>query len=148
MTRALSNLVPFAVSPSHRIGAHVHSWQVVGVNGSGNVSYRTALTAVFFEGIIFIVLALTGLRQWLVRLIPATIKTATGVGIGLFLTEIGLSYSVGIGAITGGGSSTPLALGGCPQDLMDKRTGMCTSGQMTSPKVMHSKDPVAMLADG
>lgn len=109
--------------------------QVVGINGSGNVSYRTALTAVFFEGTIFIVLALTGLRQWLVRLIPATIKTATGVGIGLFLTEIGLSYSVGISAITGGGSSTPLALGGCPRALIDERTGMCASGQMTSPKV-------------
>ncbi|KAF4512695.1 hypothetical protein G6O67_000044 [Ophiocordyceps sinensis] len=129
---ALTNL-PVALAPGMGLNAYF-AFQVVGVNGSGNVSYRTALTAVFFEGIIFIVLALTGLRQWLVRLIPATIKTATGVGIGLFLTEIGLSYSVGIGAITGGGSSTPLALGGCPQDLMDKRTGMCTSGQMTSPK--------------
>lgn len=124
--------------PSLEPVANLDSWQVVGVNGSGNVSYRTALTAVFFEGLIFIVLALTGLRQWLVRLIPSTIKTATGVGIGLFLTEIGLSYSVGIGAITGGGSSTPLALGGCPHEMMDERTGMCTSGQMTSPKVCYT----------
>ncbi|KAF4582970.1 Xanthine/uracil/vitamin C permease [Ophiocordyceps camponoti-floridani] len=111
------------------------AFQVVGVNGSGNISYRTALTAVFFEGLIFVVLALTGLRQWLVRLIPATIKTATGVGIGLFLTEIGLSYSVGIGAITGGGRATPLALGGCPLELIDQQSGMCQSGQMTSPKM-------------
>ncbi|PHH61229.1 hypothetical protein CDD81_663 [Ophiocordyceps australis] len=111
------------------------AFQVVGINGSGKIPYRTALTAVFFEGLIFVVLALTGMRQWLVRLVPTTIKTATGVGIGLFLTEIGLSYSAGIGAITGGGTSTPLALGGCPYELLDAQTGMCKSGQMTSPKL-------------
>lgn len=94
-----------------------------------------ALTAVFVEGLIFIFLALTGMRQWLVKLIPATLKTATGVGIGFFLTEIGLSYSAGIGAITGGWTATPLALGGCPQELIDPTTGMCSSGQMSSAKV-------------
>ncbi|PHH87276.1 hypothetical protein CDD83_9076 [Cordyceps sp. RAO-2017] len=130
---ALTNL-PVALAPGMGLNAYF-AFQVVGVNGSGNISYRTALTAVFFEGIIFIVLALTGLRQWLVRLIPATIKTATGVGIGFFLTEIGLSYSVGIGAITGGGRSTPLALGGCPLELVDKQSGVCSAGQMTNPKM-------------
>lgn len=109
--------------------------QVVGPNGSGAISYETALTAVFIEGLIFIVLALTGMRQWLVKLIPATIKTATGVGIGFFLTEIGLSYSAGIGAITGGGFSTPLALGGCPQDMINEGTGACEGGEMSNPKV-------------
>lgn len=75
------------------------------------------------------------MRQWLVKLIPATIKTATGVGIGFYLTEIGLSYSTGIGAITGGGGSTPLALGGCSMENLNAQTGMCDSGQMTNPKV-------------
>lgn len=89
----------------------------------------------FVEGLVFIVLALTGMRQWLVKLIPATIKTATGVGIGFFLTEIGLSYSAGIGAITGGGSSTPLALGGCPPELVDRQSGLCNGAQMSSLKV-------------
>ncbi|RCI13897.1 hypothetical protein L249_8200 [Ophiocordyceps polyrhachis-furcata BCC 54312] len=130
---ALTNL-PVALAPGMGLNAYF-AFQVVGVNGSGSVSYKSALTAVFFEGIIFVVLALTGLRQWLVRLIPATIKTATGVGIGLFLAEIGLSYSVGIGAITGGGRSTPLALGGCPLELIDPLSGMCRSGLMTSPKM-------------
>lgn len=105
------------------------------MNGSGVMSYRTALTAVFFEGLVFIFLALTGMRQWLVKLIPATIKTATGVGIGFFLTEIGLSYSAGIGAITGGGISTPLTLGGCPPEMIDQDTGMCNGGQVSNPKV-------------
>jgi AGZA family xanthine/uracil permease-like MFS transporter len=111
------------------------TFQVVGANGSGIVPYRTALTAIFMEGIIFIILALTGMRQWLVKLIPSTLKTATGVGIGLFLTEIGLSYSAGIGAITGGWISTPLTLGGCPMELINYKTGMCESGKMSNPTV-------------
>ena len=111
------------------------AFQVVGVNGSGSVPYRTALTAIFIEGFIFIILALTGMRHWLVKIIPATLKTATGVGIGFLLTEVGLSYSSGIGAITGGGRSSPLTLGGCPIELLDPDSGMCTSGQMSNPKV-------------
>lgn len=91
------------------------------------------------EGFIFIFLALTGMRQWLVKLIPATLKTATGVGIGFLLTEIGLSYSAGIGAITGGGRSSPLTLGGCPAELIDPDSGMCTSGEMSNPKVSHPR---------
>lgn len=110
------------------------AYQVVGVNGSGMVSYSLALTAVFFEGLVFTVLALTGMRQWLVRAIPSTIKTASGVGIGLFLTMVGLSYSVGIGAVTGG-VATPLAIGGCRPEDLDPVTGMCTKGIMTNPAV-------------
>ncbi|KOS17359.1 putative xanthine/uracil permease [Escovopsis weberi] len=128
---ALTNL-PVALAPGMGLNAYF-TFQVVGANGSGNITYRTALTAVFVEGLIFLFLALTGMRQWLVKLIPATIKTATGVGIGFFLTEIGLSYSSGIGAITGGGMSTPLALGGCPRDQLNPQTGGCDGGQMSSP---------------
>ncbi|KAH6994873.1 permease family-domain-containing protein [Ilyonectria destructans] len=129
----LTNL-PVAIAPGMGLNAYF-TFQVVGYNASGPISYRMALTAVFVEGLIFIFLALTGMRQWLVKLIPATLKTATGVGIGFFLTEIGLSYSAGIGAITGGWTATPLALGGCPQELIDPTTGMCTSGQMSSAKL-------------
>ncbi|KAF7559854.1 hypothetical protein G7046_g4299 [Stylonectria norvegica] len=129
----LTNL-PVAIAPGMGLNAYF-TFQVVGYNGSGPISYRMALTAVFFEGLIFIFLALTGMRQWLVKLIPATIKTATGVGIGFFLTEIGLSYSTGIGAITGGWTNTPLALGGCPQEMIDKATGMCSGGEMSNPKL-------------
>lgn len=75
------------------------------------------------------------MRQWLVKLIPTTMKTATGVGIGFLLTEIGLSSSSGIGAITGGSTSTPLALGGCPPDMINPETGACNAGQMTNPTV-------------
>jgi AGZA family xanthine/uracil permease-like MFS transporter len=109
------------------------TYQVVGWRGSGPIPYRIALTAIFVEGFIFMFLALTGMRQWLVRMIPATIKTASGVGIGLFLTEIGLSYSAGIGAITGG-FSTPLAIGGCPVDKLNENHE-CTGEIMANPAV-------------
>ncbi|KAI1505873.1 xanthine/uracil permease family protein-like protein [Biscogniauxia marginata] len=125
----LTNL-PVALGPGMGLNAYF-TYQVVGWHGTGSVPYRIALTAIFVEGFIFMFLALTGMRQWLVRMIPATIKTACGVGIGLFLTEIGLSYSAGIGAITGG-FSTPLAIGGCrPEDLNDM--GECKGHIMSNP---------------
>ena len=112
------------------------TYQVVGFHGNGTISYGLALTAVFIEGLIFMLLALTGMRQWLVKVIPTTIKTASGVGIGLFLTEIGLSYSAGIGAITGG-QATPLMIGGCSPGNINDQTGECERGIMSSPTVSY-----------
>jgi AGZA family xanthine/uracil permease-like MFS transporter len=108
------------------------AYQVVGAAGSGSVSYGLALAAVFTEGWIFMFLALTGMRHWLVKIIPATIKTASGVGIGMFIALIGLSYSAGIGLIAGG-IATPTELAGC--DPGDRTyTGQCAQGIMASPK--------------
>jgi len=109
------------------------TYQVVGTKGSGKTPYRLALMAVFLEGWIFVFLALTGLRHWLVKVIPPSIKIASGVGIGLFLTLIGMSYSSGIGIVTGA-SSTPLAIGGCPAEDLDV-AGECEQNVMTNPKV-------------
>lgn len=64
------------------------------------------------------------MRQWLARAIPRCIKLATSVGIGLFLTLIGLTYSEGIGLIVGA-TSTPMELAGCPEDT--KVDGLCPS---------------------
>ncbi|KAG7405261.1 permease family-domain-containing protein [Fusarium sp. MPI-SDFR-AT-0072] len=126
--------LPIALAPGMGLNAYF-AFQVVGYNGSGSIPYGVALTAVFTEGLIFVFLALTGMRQWLVKLIPSTIKSATGAGIGLFLTEIGLSYGSGIGAITGGYNATPLAIAGCPVDMINPDTQMCQGGIMTSPKL-------------
>ncbi|KAI1319185.1 xanthine/uracil permease family protein-like protein [Xylariaceae sp. FL0255] len=125
----LTNL-PVALGPGMGLNAYF-TYQVVGWHGTGLVPYQIALTAIFVEGFIFMFLALTGMRQWLVRMIPATIKTASGVGIGLFLTEIGLSYSAGIGAITGG-FTTPLAIGGCPPEYLNE-SQECTGHIMANP---------------
>lgn len=109
------------------------TYNVVGFHGTGQVSYRLALTAVFIEGFIFLFLTLIGMRQWLVKIIPASVKVASGVGIGLFLTTIGLSYSSGIGAITGS-AVTPVAIGGCPPQYLSKSTGACDGHLMTNPQ--------------
>lgn len=107
------------------------AYQVVGFHGSGPVSYELAVTAVFVEGFIFIGLSLLGLRQWLARAIPASIKLATGAGIGLYLALIGFTYSAGIGAVTGA-SATPLELAGCKDEFKDE-FGVCTSNKMRNP---------------
>ncbi|PQE18162.1 purine transporter protein [Rutstroemia sp. NJR-2017a BBW] len=122
--------LPVALAPGMGLNAYF-TYQVVGFHGTGSVPYRLALTAVFVEGFIFVFLSLIGMRQWLVKVIPASIKVASGVGIGLFLTETGMSYSAGIGAMTGS-AVTPTALGGCPPEYLDQ-TGACVSHQMTNP---------------
>ncbi|CAD6500833.1 BgTH12-06538 [Blumeria graminis f. sp. triticale] len=124
----LTNL-PIALAPGMGLNAYF-TYQVVGYHGSGNVSYQLALSAVFVEGFIFMGLSLMGIRQWLVKLIPSSIKVACGVGIGLFLTEIGMSYS-GIGLITGSDVS-PTDLAGCLPKFMDSH-GRCESHKMMSP---------------
>ncbi len=54
-------------------------------------SWQFALTAVLVEGIIFILLSLFGVREAIINSIPATMKKAVAVGIGLFICLIGLS---------------------------------------------------------
>ena len=110
------------------------TYQVVGFHGTGKISYSLALTAVFVEGFIFVFLALIGMRQWLVKLIPQSVKIASGVGIGLFLTEVGLSYPSGIGLVTGS-STTSLQIGGCPPQYRNIDSGACESHQMQNPQV-------------
>ena len=111
------------------------AYQVVGFHGTGRLTYGQALAAVFVEGFIFIFLSLIGMRQWLVRMLPKSIKVASGCGIGLFLSLIGLSYSSGIGAVPGGGTAPPTNIAGCPPQYLDSNTGMCTSHEMTNPTV-------------
>lgn len=108
------------------------AYQVVGYHGSGSISYELALTAVFVEGFIFVGLSILGIRQWLARAIPASIKLATGAGIGLYLAIIGLTYSAGIGAITGA-TATPLELAGCPPKYRNEVTKMCDGHKLENP---------------
>jgi AGZA family xanthine/uracil permease-like MFS transporter len=85
-----SFLVPF-IDVRTDLVTRYFTFTVVGYHGSGLVPYEVALTAVFVEGFVFVGLTLIGLRQWLARAIPHSIKLATGVGIGLYLTIIGLT---------------------------------------------------------
>ncbi|KKZ60523.1 MFS transporter, AGZA family, xanthine/uracil permease [[Emmonsia] crescens] len=116
--------MPIALAPGMGLNAYF-TYNVVGFHGTGPVPYRLALTAVFVEGFVFVGLSICGMRQWLARAIPRSIKLASGVGIGLYLSLIGLTYSAGIGAITGD-RATPLSLAGCVESEMIE--GVCPSG--------------------
>jgi len=119
--------LPIACAPGMGLNAYF-TFTVVGYHGTGLVPYEVALTAVFVEGWVFVGLTLIGLRQWLARAIPHSIKLATGVGIGLYLTIIGLTYSAGIGLIVGA-TATPVELAGCAPEYRDVDTGLCPSSQ-------------------
>ncbi|KAH6628751.1 hypothetical protein F5144DRAFT_323951 [Chaetomium tenue] len=123
--------LPVGIAPGMGLNAYF-AYTVVGKHGTGPVPFEVALTAIFIEGFIFFGLAILGLRQWLARAIPRCIKLATSVGIGLFLTLIGLTYAEGIGLIVGG-TSVPIALAGCLDELRDA-DGQCPdSVKMRSP---------------
>lgn len=124
--------MPIALAPGMGLNAYF-AYNVVGYHGSGSIPYELALTAVFIEGFVFVGLTVLGLRQWLARAIPHSIKMATGVGIGLYLTLIGLTYNAGIGLVQGA-TATPLELAGCSPSAFDPDTGMCpTSEKMRNP---------------
>ena len=83
---ALFANLPFVLSA----GMGLNAYFAYTVCGSMGYSWEVALTAVFAEGIIFIILSLTNVREALFNAIPATLKIAVAVGIGLFITFIGL----------------------------------------------------------
>ncbi|KAL4905475.1 hypothetical protein BDW74DRAFT_152700 [Aspergillus multicolor] len=121
----LANL-PVALAPGMGLNAYF-AYTVVGHHGTGLIPYSLAVTAVFVEGWIFLGLTLLGIRQWLARAIPASIKLATGAGIGLYLTLIGLSYSAGLGVVQGG-TDSPIQLAGCSSDQFGD-DGLCPSSE-------------------
>lgn len=77
---------PFALAPGMGLNAYFAYSVVIGMG----YSWEVALFAVFVEGIIFIVLSLTSVREAIFNAIPATLKAAVSVGIGLFIAFIGL----------------------------------------------------------
>ncbi|KXX77389.1 Adenine/guanine permease AZG1 [Madurella mycetomatis] len=123
--------LPVGVAPGMGLNAYF-AYTVVGFHGSGSVPFQVALTSIFVEGFIFFALALLGLRQWLARAIPRCIKLATSVGIGLFLTLIGLTYAEGIGLVVGG-SSVPISLAGCLAELQNDEGECPDAAKMRSP---------------
>lgn len=127
----LANL-PVGVAPGLGDNSYF-AYSIVGHHGTGMISYREALAAVFMEGWIFLFLSLIGLRQWLVRIMPKSLVLAMGAGIGLFTTFVGLT-SNGLNVV-GGRTSTYVSLGGCNvQDYVSPdMVGYCNSGVLRSP---------------
>lgn len=84
----MSNL-PFALAPGMGLNAYFAYTVVLGMG----YSWQFALFAVFVEGIIFILLSLTNVREAIFDAIPLSLKHAVGAGIGLFIAFIGLQNS-------------------------------------------------------
>ena len=77
---------PLALAPGMGINAFFAYSVVLGLG----IDWRVALACVFVEGLVFILLTVIDLRRHLITAVPSSIKSATTVGIGLFLAYIGL----------------------------------------------------------
>jgi len=95
---------PFAVAPYMGENAFI-AYTVVKVMG---YSWQTALGAIFISGILFTILTLLKIRSWLADAIPDSLKIGFAVGIGLFLTFIGLNET---GIIRLGVEGAPVHVG-------------------------------------
>jgi AGZA family xanthine/uracil permease-like MFS transporter len=95
---------PFAIAPYMGENAFV-AYTVVGLLG---YHWQSALGAVFLGGLVFLMLTIFRLRQWLLESIPSTLSYSFAVGIGLFLTFIGLNEA---GIVVPGTAGAPLHAG-------------------------------------
>ncbi len=108
----MANL-PFALSA----GMGLNAYMAYTVCGTLGYSWHVALFAVFVEGIIFILLSLTNVREAIFNAIPMCLKKAVSVGIGLFIAFIGLRNA----GLTVGNASTLVS-------LIDFRDNFSTTG--------------------
>lgn len=106
LVMALVAKLPFALAPGMGLNAFFAYAVCLGMG----YSWEFALTAVFLEGIIFLILTFLNVREAIINCIPANIKKAISVGIGLFIAFIGLQNAkvivnndavlVGLGSIS------------------------------------------------
>lgn len=131
----LANL-PLALAPGMGTNAYF-AYTVVGFHGSGNVPYKSALTAIFIEGLVFLFISSIGLRAKLAKLVPQPVRISSSAGIGLFLAFIGLQNNQGIGLV-GYSSSTLVTIGACP----------ISSRAMLAPVVTMANGTVSLIQNG
>ncbi|MFM7529526.1 MAG: NCS2 family permease [Nodosilinea sp.] len=91
LVMGLYGRLPFALAPGMGINAYFAFTVVLGLG----VDWRVALAAVLVEGLLFILLTVTNVRNHIVKAIPDSVKHATTAGIGLFIAYIALK-SAGI----------------------------------------------------
>ncbi|MBQ1939413.1 MAG: NCS2 family permease [Alistipes sp.] len=110
LVMALWGKLPFALAP----GMGLNAFFVYTVCMGMGYSWQFALTAVLIEGLIFILLTVTNVREAIVNAIPGALKNAIGAGIGLFIAFVGLQNAgvivnnpatlVTLGEVTEGGA--------------------------------------------
>jgi AGZA family xanthine/uracil permease-like MFS transporter len=111
MMGLMANL-PLALAPGMGLNAY---FTYMVVKGMG-IPWQVALGAVFLSGVLFLIVSLLRIREWLVNAIPMSLKLGIGAGIGLFLGLIGLHE---MGVVTGN-PETLVTLGplGAPATLL------------------------------
>ncbi|WP_135557399.1 NCS2 family permease [Paenibacillus cymbidii] len=110
---------PVALAPGMGLNAYFAT-VILSSAGTGKpVTWEMALTAVFISGIIFIILTVTQVRQLLIVAVPDSLKHAITVGIGLFITLIGLKNS---GLLTVAAETTKDVKAGAFTDLLSFET--------------------------
>ena len=89
VTMAFIGKLPFGLAP----GLGLNAFFVYSVCMGMGYSWQFALTAVLIEGLVFIILTITNVREAIVNAIPVSLRNAIGAGIGLFIAFIGLQSS-------------------------------------------------------
>ena len=97
LVMAFAANLPVALAPGMGLNAFFTYTVVLGMG----CSWQFALTAVLLEGILFIILSLVGVREAIIKSIPASLRKAVAVGIGLFITLIGLANAGIVSSETG-----------------------------------------------
>lgn len=108
LVMAFTANLPIALAPGMGLNAFFAFTVVLGMG----ISWKIALTAVFLEGVLFIILSLFNVREAIIKAIPSNLKKAVAAGIGLFICFIGFQNAgiivnndatlVGLGNLTHG----------------------------------------------
>lgn len=125
--------LPFALAPGMGLNAFF-AYTICLIMG---YSWQFALTAVFLEGLIFILLTVTNVREKIVDIIPETLKKSISVGIGLYIAFIGLSSA----EIVVNNDATLVSIG----DLSQGPALLCIIGIVLSSVLLIKKVPGALL---
>lgn len=94
---------PFALAP----GMGLNAFLVFTVCRGMGYAWEIAMAVVFLEGLLILLLVALGLRQWVMQALPASLKHAIGVGIGIFIAVLGLK----MGGLIEGSPETLVRLG-------------------------------------
>lgn len=124
---------PIALAPGMGLNAFF-AFTVVLTMG---IPWQTALTGVLFSGVIFVILTLTGLREYIINAIPMEMKMAVSAGIGFFITFVGLQSS----GIIAGDDATLISLG----DVHSGGVLLTFAGLVITVILMTKKVPAAIF---
>ena len=125
--------LPFALAPGMGLNAFF-AYTICLIMG---YSWQFALTAVFLEGLIFILLTVTNIREKIVDIIPETMKKSISAGIGIYIAFIGLSSA----DIVVNNEATLVSLG----DISQGPALLCIIGIVLSSVLLIKKVPGALL---